>query len=684
MPFFPAIRHGLLSMLMTAPLMAGAVMVSPVDGKDDPVELTTQAFLLDGARAQAPVQDVIAGRHDNEFRLLGDGDAARCSRASPCWLRVSMARRADTLPVWVLRLRATETHEVMLYERTAEGVLLPAVAGQQYTLFWRIGSADLIFPIVMHERRSTYYLRVSRPLTDRSLALWQNDGFHQMLQAQLFFLSTSLGLTLVLSMVSMVLWRWLKDKLYLQFSLLTLTGASLHLWQVVQTLTGTHGPPELDLRGAIQALFHAASLRFFPSLFEVRRYSMPLWRFCQIGIALNLVGAGFALTGHYALVQTPLALLMVAIAVTGLCYVWWVSIWRQRDLMIAALCVTAPLLLTFVSRLELFSGPALQDRDALDPLSVAVRITYLLLLSLLIAQRVSKSELEARTARRREREVARRAERDLEAKVAQRTQELAYTNELLHKEVEHRRLAELNLQGALEAERKAVVQQRQFVEMASHEFRTPLAIIDAAAGAMELTTSSAPARTSLGRIRKAVDRLTGLIENFLTEDPSQSRPAAGKGDRFDLRTILQRLTTAFGAQGEQRLRIVLPDMPCPIAGDMPLLEVAVQNLVQNALKYSPADRPVTVTTRVDGASICLDVRDEGRGIGQDERDSIFEKFQRGTTSAGTGGTGLGLYLVRSIARRHGGDVELFATGDTGSVFRLRIPVSGPMADLRGE
>ena len=674
--FLGAIQHGFLLMLMI-PLTAGAITVSAADGIEEPVDLTSQVFLLSGAAAQTPLQDVVAGRHDDEFALLGDGRARECNETQPCWLRVSMARRGDTLPVWVLRLRATSTHEVTLYERTRDGVLLPAMAGQQYTIFWRIGSADLIFPLVMHERRSTYYLRIASPLTAQSLALWQNDGFHQMLQAQLFFLSTSLGLTLVLSIVSLVLRRWLRDGLYLQFSLLTLTGAGLHFWQVAQTLTGTSGPPDLDMRGAIQALFHAAALRFFPALFEVRRHSIPIWWFCQIGIVFNLLGACLALAGYYELVQTSLALLMVGVAVTGLFYVWWVSLWRQRDLLMAAACVTAPLLLTLVARLELFQGPALQDRDALDPLSIAVRATYLLLLSLLIAQRVSKAELAAKAARRREREAARRSERELEAKVTQRTQELAHSNELLHREIEHRRMAEQNLQGALEAERKAVVQQRQFVEMASHEFRTPLAIIDAAAGAMELTTANAPVRASLGRIRKAVDRLTGLIENFLTEDRLNApSPEQMKNTRFDMRTILHRLTPAFGPQGEQRLRIDMPQEAHEVAGDMLLVEVAVQNLVQNALKYSPSDRPVSVQLHADGNWVRLDVQDQGPGIAAGERASIFEKFQRGTTSSGTSGTGLGLYLVRGIARRHGGDVELYASSRDGSVFRLRIPSAG--------
>ncbi len=667
---------GFLSSLLAMPLVAGAITVSSIDGKSEPVDLTTQVLLLDGAAAQAPLQHVTAGRHDSDFRLLKEGLGEQCSETSICWLRVSMKRRADALPLWVMRLRTQKTHEAVLHERTGDGALLPAVSAQQYTLFWRIGNADLIFPVVLHERPSTYYLRLARPLTPDSLVLWQSDGFHQMLQWQLFFLSTSLGLTLVLSLVSLVLWRWVRDRLYLQFALLTFAAGALHFWQVAQTLDGTNGPPDLDVRGAAQSLFHAASLLFFPTLFEVRRHLLPMWRLCQAGMAINVVGAGFAFAGDYVLIQTPLALFMVVIAAMGLCVVWWVALWRQRDLLMAALCVTAPLLLTVVARLELFQGPSLQDRDTLDPLSVAVRVTYLLLLSLLIAQRVGKAEQQAREARRSEREAARRAERELEGKVTQRTQELAQINERLHQEIEYRRLAEANLQVALEAERKAVVQQRQFVAMATHEFRSPLALIDAAAGSMELTTYSAPAQTSLGRIRRAVVRLSGLIENLFAEDRLESSSGGqAKSDRFDMTDIVQHLSANLGPQGEQRLSIEGADAALYVVGDRPLIEVAVQNLVQNALKYSPQDRPVRAQLHDDKAWVFFDVRDEGSGIPMDEHHIIFEKFQRGTTSAGVGGTGLGLHLARSIARRHGGDVELLETGDQGSVFRLRLPLA---------
>jgi signal transduction histidine kinase len=124
-----------------------------------------------------------------------------------------------------------------------------------------------------------------------------------------------------------------------------------------------------------------------------------------------------------------------------------------------------------------------------------------------------------------------------------------------------------------------------------------------------------------------------------------------------------------------------PNLPAVLA-DADLLARAVDNLVSNAIKYSPADTEITVAVRAEPGGVAIAVSDRGPGIPAPDLDRIFEKFYRvpRVEDADTPGTGLGLALVREIAELHGGMVTVANTAGTGSTFTLCIPV-GPVPDL---
>ena len=104
------------------------------------------------------------------------------------------------------------------------------------------------------------------------------------------------------------------------------------------------------------------------------------------------------------------------------------------------------------------------------------------------------------------------------------------------------------------------------------------------------------------------------------------------------------------------------------------LERALLNLLTNALKYSPADSPVVLTTREQDGELWLAVRDEGVGIPLSQQDRIFERFQRAGDGSRASGSGLGLPIVKAIAEAHGGRVELQSTPGRGATFTIVIPV----------
>jgi two-component system sensor histidine kinase BaeS len=132
-------------------------------------------------------------------------------------------------------------------------------------------------------------------------------------------------------------------------------------------------------------------------------------------------------------------------------------------------------------------------------------------------------------------------------------------------------------------------------------------------------------------------------------------------------------------QAGERVRIVAPSLP-RVRTDPQRLEEIVSNLVENALKFSPADAPVTVEIRLDGPTLVLEVRDHGIGVSPEDVDAIFERFHQVDQSATRrfGGLGLGLHLVREMAADLGGTVSVAPAEGGGTVFTVSLPVSGPV------
>lgn len=225
--------------------------------------------------------------------------------------------------------------------------------------------------------------------------------------------------------------------------------------------------------------------------------------------------------------------------------------------------------------------------------------------------------------------------------------------------------------------REALAAQRQFVAMVSHEFRTPLAIIDAAAQRLNLALEQHhPTLTpSVHKIRRAVSRLTNLMRNCLTEDRLTTTDLVPQIEPVDLNTLILRSYGEESVHSSPRIRLVLPETPLRVHCDPQLIDIALTNLVTNALKYSPDDCLVTIRLLpgTQPGMIAIRVEDHGKGVPPADRERIFDKFHRGANHQRISGAGLGLHLARDLARRHGGDVTLEPECEGfGAVFTLTI------------
>ncbi len=232
------------------------------------------------------------------------------------------------------------------------------------------------------------------------------------------------------------------------------------------------------------------------------------------------------------------------------------------------------------------------------------------------------------------------------------------------------------LERALLKERELVQLQRQFVSMVSHEFRTPLAIIDAKARSLQRKLKKADLSDAfadpLESVRTAVRRLTDLMESTLTSARIEAGTIEIKHQDCDLQTIVGEIiaSQALVDKGRDIVVDASPE-PLPLWGDPGLLGQVVTNLLSNALKYSN-DR-VDLATYREGDYAVLSVRDRGVGIPEDELPKLFERFFRARTSDGIPGTGIGLHLVKYLVEGHDGTIT--AASDTnGSTFTVRLPL----------
>lgn len=236
----------------------------------------------------------------------------------------------------------------------------------------------------------------------------------------------------------------------------------------------------------------------------------------------------------------------------------------------------------------------------------------------------------------------------------------------------------VELEQALKAQVEYNDLQREFVAMASHEFRTPLTIIDGAAQRIIRkadTISTDKIRQRCGEIRQAVMRMTGLIESTLSAEQLELGRVRMEPQPIDLPSLLtqvrdnqQRISPSY------RLKLDLKDMPTTIEGDPRLLEQVFTNLLSNAVKYSPDGSEVTIIGTRDGEQASVNVRDCGVGVSPDELPRLFQRYFRARTSMGVAGTGIGLHVVKRFVEMHGGTVGADSIEGAGSVFTVRLPI----------
>ncbi len=228
--------------------------------------------------------------------------------------------------------------------------------------------------------------------------------------------------------------------------------------------------------------------------------------------------------------------------------------------------------------------------------------------------------------------------------------------------------------------RQAQEMQNVFISTISHELKTPVALIKGHAATLrreDVEWDQAVVREYSGVIEDEADRLTVLIENLLTTSKIQAqRTLELNRDDVWLDQLAARAVERFSTQTKRhtfKLNFP-PDFPV-IQGDEQRLRQVLDNLLSNGIKYSPDGGEIEVGGIVDDHNVTVYVRDHGVGLTESDRERIFERFYRvdGTLSRRTQGTGLGLFLARSIVEAHGGTMRVESQPGQGSTFFFTLP-----------
>jgi two-component system, sensor histidine kinase LadS len=221
--------------------------------------------------------------------------------------------------------------------------------------------------------------------------------------------------------------------------------------------------------------------------------------------------------------------------------------------------------------------------------------------------------------------------------------------------------------------------QRRFVAMLTHEFRNPLAGIDRSANLLQAMPeqSTEDVNKRLGGIRTQVGRLNTLVDSFLMAESADTlalKPSLGLVHMGDYLRERQRAISH-----EQQARVCTEVQPPRLTAhiDKRLLSLAIQNLLDNALRYAPHDTPVTLRATEECAGeqrwLRLEVRDKGPGVPEAELAMLGTPYYRATSSIGHQGTGLGYHFCQQIAQAHGGSMRAQNREGGGLVVTLRLP-----------
>lgn len=220
---------------------------------------------------------------------------------------------------------------------------------------------------------------------------------------------------------------------------------------------------------------------------------------------------------------------------------------------------------------------------------------------------------------------------------------------------------------------------RDFVANISHELKTPIGALSLLSEAVLSAKNDPEAVTKFAtRMQHEAKRLTDLVQEIINLSRLQDSDPLSIAHEVSTNDITQVAVDQCQTIAQARkIHVSFGDFPDAIVlGDPEQISMAIHNLIENAINYSPENTKVSVSSAIDSGIVQISVTDQGIGIPESDQARIFERFYRvdPARSRETGGTGLGLSIVKHVATKHGGEVRVWSSPNVGSTFALRLPI----------
>lgn len=662
------------------PQKSSALQLNPADGMNDPVSLGGHLAVLHDPTGALTIADIISGRRDLKFKPIPSMLTEGYRKDAAVWVRFSLSAPMSANP-WLLQVERPLIEQVTLFVPDGAGRLVASPPRSIY--LWdesEVRAYPNLFQISVPTTESQYYVRLqSSTSMTTSFNIWQEPGYERYRRSNDWIMGIVVGAIGAMILANLLYAAWLRDALYILYAVVLLESGLLivfYMGYAVEFLFFLDKQQLYRSWGVIVCLYSMVMVLFLAWLFEFRRHRVWAWRIAQGVVLLNGIALLFALAGRYGDVGIFVSRLQQwSHILTALFVLYLIVVRRHYQYLLPALAFAAVIAIGMVMQMQYTGANPFQIDSSLARVMAVGILIHLVLLSAAVARRAQLAERGLSAEKDRVIALSQSAERELTVKVRERTAELAERNATLNSEIDRRHLLEAKLRRSLDQVNDALAQQRNFLTVVSHDFRAPLAVIAAAAENLSLSSplsiDNIKLRTT--RIRQTVTRMSMLIENVLADerlDAGQAPPAAL--EIFELNEVLRAAKAALDDYAASRVSFILAE-EATVEGSRTLVEIALQNLIHNALKYTSATDCVIVRLSTERGSAFIHVVDRGIGVAPEDRELIFMKYYR-VPGQRARGSGLGLYISREIARQHGGDLTLAASDARGSTFRLSLPL----------
>ena len=654
-----------LSFLLLTP-MAQAQTV-PLSATTTRVEMDGKLDWLKDEGGQLSISDVAVS---NAFTPL-PGELNLGFTPAAIWLRVEVARTHLAPNHWLLEVTNPLHDDLRLYTQAANGSFTERRAGDQLPREqWEINYRQAVFHLDLDtEAPQTLWLRLqSSNLISAQVRLWQTEAFHEAVHTESLFYGLFFGIYLTILIFHLFFWRWTRESVSGWYALFVASkGLTVLLWAgYFQQYSHWSGTLTDALLGTLLCSSSWIATMLAVSQMEFDRVLPRTGRALVISSALlSALFVTLSLTvGYWAgvlparLVSMGWATMLIALAT----WLWWRGHAPARFFVLAFGILIAGGVLRYLRILGWVDPSFLTDYSF-----EVSSIINMLIMSLAITGRYNDMKREKLAAQAA-------LNSSLEVQVQERTV-------LLVDEISRREALEVDLRRALAVEQLAWQQQRDFVAMVSHEFRTPLAIINTSVHhvAQSLDASLGRSLERCTNIKEAARRMSDLMDEYLSLDRIEGTTQALNLRPCDICEVVAGVVAEWPSHA---IELIMTAVPPTLLCDWKLLQVALRNLISNGLRHSPPDEPLRLWVQGQpGGGVRIEINDAGSGIPEDELARVFQKYFRGRGALGKPGAGLGLYLVERIAQLHGGSVTVQTTPDHGSRFSLILP--GPPAATMG-